>query len=130
MDGIRDTEHKPVVVADDVHVIYKVFGTGKKARKSKGNIARKSRMREVHAVRGVSFVVHEGETIGIVGSNGSGKSSLMRAIAGLYPATRGAVYSYGKPTMLGVGAALLPNLSGEKTLSSADLRWVLKSKKS
>lgn len=116
MDGIRDTEHKPVVVADDVHVIYKVFGTGKKARKSKGNIARKSRMREVHAVRGVSFVVHEGETIGIVGSNGSGKSSLMRAIAGLYPATRGAVYAFGKPTMLGVGAALLPNLSGEKNI--------------
>jgi teichoic acid transport system ATP-binding protein len=116
MDGIRDTEHKPVVVADDVHVIYKVFGTGKKARKSKGNTAKKSRMREVHAVKGVSFVVHEGETIGIVGSNGSGKSSLMRAIAGLYPSTRGAVYAYGKPTMLGVGAALLPNLSGEKNI--------------
>jgi len=116
MDGIRTTEHKPVVVADDVHVTYKVFGTGKKARKSKGKIAKKSRMREVHAVKGVSFVVHEGETIGIVGSNGSGKSSLMRAIAGLYPASKGAVYAYGKPTMLGVGAALLPNLSGEKNI--------------
>ena len=67
MDGIRDTEHKPVVVADDVHVIYKVFGTGKKARQTKGGLAKKSRMREVHAVKGVSFVVHEGETIGIVG---------------------------------------------------------------
>jgi len=116
MDAIRDTEHKPVVVADDVHVIYKVFGTGKKARQTKGGLAKKSRMREVHAVKGVSFVVHEGETIGVVGSNGSGKSSLMRAIAGLYPATRGAVYAYGKPTMLGVGAALLPNLSGEKNI--------------
>jgi teichoic acid transport system ATP-binding protein len=73
-------------------------------------------MREVHAVKGVSFVVHEGETIGIVGSNGSGKSSLMRAIAGLYPATKGAVYTFAKPTMLGVGAALLPNLSGEKNI--------------
>ena len=116
MDGIRTTEHKPVVVADDVHVIYKVFGTGKKARKTKGGLAKQSRMREVHAVKGVSFVIHEGETIGIVGSNGSGKSSLMRAIAGLYPATKGAVYAYGKPTMLGVGAALLPNLSGEKNI--------------
>jgi teichoic acid transport system ATP-binding protein len=73
-------------------------------------------MREVHAVKGVSFVVHEGETIGIVGSNGSGKSSLMRAIAGLYPSTKGAVYTFAKPTMLGVGAALLPNLSGEKNI--------------
>ncbi len=116
MDATKTSATKPVVVADDVHVIYKVFGTGKKARKTKGTIAKKSRMREVHAVKGVSFVVHEGETIGIVGSNGSGKSSLMRAIAGLYPASKGAVYALGKPTMLGVGAALLPNLSGEKNI--------------
>jgi teichoic acid transport system ATP-binding protein len=73
-------------------------------------------MREVHAVKGVSFVVYEGETVGIVGSNGSGKSSLMRAIAGLFPATKGAVYTFANPTMLGVGAALLPNLSGEKNI--------------
>jgi teichoic acid transport system ATP-binding protein len=107
---------KPVVVVDDVHVIYKVFGTGKKARGVNGSQEKKTRMREVHAVKGVSFVVYEGETIGIVGSNGSGKSSLMRAIAGLFPATKGAVYTFAKPTMLGVGAALLPNLSGEKNI--------------
>jgi teichoic acid transport system ATP-binding protein len=107
---------KPVVVVDDVEVIYKVFGTGKKANSVKGSQAKKTRMREVHAVKGVSFVVYEGETVGIVGSNGSGKSSLMRAIAGLFPATKGAVYTLGKPTMLGVGAALLPNLSGEKNI--------------
>ena len=110
------TKSKPVVVVDDVHVIYKVFGTGKKAGAAQGNQAKKTRMREVHAVKGVSFVVYEGETIGIVGSNGSGKSSLMRAIAGLLPATKGAVYTFAKPTMLGVGAALLPNLSGEKNI--------------
>ena len=107
---------KPVVVVDDVQVIYKVFGTGKKARGVKDPQAKKTRMREVHAVKGVSFVVYEGETVGIVGSNGSGKSSLMRAIAGLFPATKGAVYTFAKPTMLGVGAALLPNLSGEKNI--------------
>jgi teichoic acid transport system ATP-binding protein len=107
---------KPVVVVDDVQIIYKVFGTGKKARGVKDPQAKKTRMREVHAVKGVSFVVYEGETVGIVGSNGSGKSSLMRAIAGLFPATKGAVYTLGKPTMLGVGAALLPNLSGEKNI--------------
>jgi teichoic acid transport system ATP-binding protein len=110
------SKSKPVVVVDDVHVIYKVFGTGKKARGVNASLAKKTRMREVHAVKGVSFVVYEGETIGIVGSNGSGKSSLMRAIAGLFPSTKGAVYTFAKPTMLGVGAALLPNLSGEKNI--------------
>lgn len=107
---------KPVVVVDDVQVVYKVYGTGRKAKGVKGQLAKKTRMREVHAVKGVSFVVYEGETIGIVGSNGSGKSSLLRVIAGLYPSTKGAVYTQAKPTMLGVGAALLPNLSGEKNI--------------
>ena len=106
----------PVVVVDDVHIIYKVYGTGKKASKAKGQIAKRSRVREVHAIKGISFVVNAGETIGIIGSNGSGKSSLMRAIAGLYPASQGAIYAKGQPTMLGVGAALLPNLSGEKNI--------------
>lgn len=115
MGATKTTENKPVVVVDNVHVIYKVFGTGKRA-KARGRLDKKSRMREVHAVKGLSFVVHEGETIGIVGSNGSGKSSLMRAIAGLYPCTKGAVYTFAEPTMLGVGAALLPNLSGEKNI--------------
>lgn len=113
---MAETEsRKPVVVVDDVHVSYRVFGTGKKAKGS-SKIKRKGRVREVRAVRGVSFVVYEGETIGIIGSNGSGKSSLMRAIAGIRPASSGAVYSFAQPTMLGVGAALLPNLSGEKNI--------------
>ena len=76
---------KPVVVVDNAHVVYKVFGTG---RKVTGNMARgglftkKIRVREVHAVKGVSFTIYEGESVGIIGSNGSGKSSLMRAVAG------------------------------------------------
>jgi teichoic acid transport system ATP-binding protein len=107
---------RPVVVVDNLHVTYRVFGTGKMAKSTKGILAKQGRTREVHAVKGVSFVLHEGETLGIVGSNGSGKSSLMRAIAGLLPATKGAVYTLGTPTMLGVGAALLPNLSGEKNI--------------
>ena len=107
---------KPVVVVDDVHVTYEVYGTGKKARSAGAKLAKQARMREVRAVKGVSFVVYEGETVGIVGSNGSGKSSLMRAIAGLFPATKGAVFTLGRATMLGVGAALLPNLSGEKNI--------------
>jgi teichoic acid transport system ATP-binding protein len=111
-----DKPQKPVIVLDDVHVTYQVFGTGKKANKVKGKTRSRTRMREVHAVKGVTLVIHEGETLGIVGSNGSGKSSLMRAIAGLFPATEGSVYALGKPMMLGVGAALLPNLSGDKNI--------------
>lgn len=110
---------KPVVVVDDVHVVYKVFPGGKRvgARRTKNvKVSKKIKLREVHAVKGVSFTIYEGESIGIIGSNGSGKSSLMKVLAGITQATKGAVYASSRPTLLGVGAALMPNLSGEKNI--------------
>ncbi|WBU54387.1 oligopeptide/dipeptide ABC transporter ATP-binding protein [Paracoccus sp. SCSIO 75233] len=43
--------------------------------------------RLLHAVGGVNFTLHPGETLGIVGESGSGKSTLARALIGLVPAT-------------------------------------------
>lgn len=110
---------KPVVIVDDVSVTYKVFSTGKRARgraNTSGKAASRSKIRQIEAVKGVSFTVYEGETVGIIGSNGSGKSSLMRAIAGLLKITSGRVFASTPPTLLAVGAALMPNLSGERNI--------------
>ena len=73
-------------------------------------------MRKVHAVRGVSFTAYRGEAIGLIGSNGSGKSTLLRAIAGLLPAEHGKVYTDGQPSLLGVNAALMNDLTGERNV--------------
>lgn len=110
---------KPVVVVDDVHIIYKVFASGRRATRGSaggGLFARKLGLREVHAVKGVSFTAFEGESIGIIGSNGSGKSSLMTAIAGLNPVASGSIYASARPMLLGVGAVLLPAISGLKNI--------------
>lgn len=45
----------------------------------------KSRGQEVHAVRGVSLTVEEGEILGLVGESGSGKSVTMKAVLGILP---------------------------------------------
>ena len=45
----------------------------------------------VHAVRGVSFEVHEGESLAIIGSSGSGKSTVLRCINRLIEPTKGIV---------------------------------------
>jgi teichoic acid transport system ATP-binding protein len=74
-------------------------------------------IREVHAVKGVSFVAYKGEAIGLIGTNGSGKSTLLRAIAGLLPVEAGgAIYAAGQPSLLGVNAALMNDLSGERNV--------------
>src|SRR5688572_32832458 len=45
----------------------------------------------VHAVDGVSFKVHRGETLGLVGESGCGKSTTGRAVLQLYKPTSGSV---------------------------------------
>lgn len=116
---VTPIERKPVVIIDDVHIVYKVFASGRRATRRNaggGLLSKKMKLQEVHAVKGVSFTVYEGESIGIIGSNGSGKSSLMSAMAGLTPASEGAIYANARPNLLGVGGLLLPSLSGEKNI--------------
>jgi teichoic acid transport system ATP-binding protein len=111
-DGAR-----PTIVVDDVHVKYRAFASGKPAGGGSALRTRTVRgIREVHALKGVSFMAFEGESIGVVGHNGSGKSTLMRTIAGLTPAASGTVYAESRPALLGVNAALLNELSGEKNV--------------
>lgn len=45
----------------------------------------------VYALKGVSLEVHEGETVALIGANGAGKSSILRAITGLQPIQRGEI---------------------------------------
>jgi teichoic acid transport system ATP-binding protein len=116
------TGRRPTVVVDGVHIVYRVQAVGGAAASPVAGLrriltgARPPVIREVHAVKGVSFAAYEGEAIGIVGTNGSGKSTLLRAIAGLLPPERGTVYVKGQPSLLGVNAALLNDLSGERNV--------------
>jgi teichoic acid transport system ATP-binding protein len=113
---------EPMVVVDDLHIVYRVFGAGGDrgtaptallrilGRKTRGSI------REVHAIRGMSFVAYRGDAVGVIGRNGSGKSTLLRAIAGLLPPEQGNVYTDGEAALLGVNAALLDDLTGERNV--------------
>lgn len=67
----------------------------------------------VRALTGISVAAYRGESIGIIGPNGSGKSTLLRLIAGVESPTRGEVMAESTPVLLGVNAALIPELPGE-----------------
>jgi teichoic acid transport system ATP-binding protein len=108
----------PTVVVEGLHVVYRVYGAGT-GKGSATTALRRLLLRRaspnvhtVHAVRGVTFTAYRGEAVGIIGSNGSGKSTLLKAIAGLLPAERGRVYTDGQPSLLGVNAALMNDLTG------------------
>jgi teichoic acid transport system ATP-binding protein len=121
-EPLAKTAADPMVVVDNLHVVYRVFGS----KSDKGTAAtalwrmlrrqRRPSVREVHAIRGVSFVANRGDAVGVIGRNGSGKSTLLRAIAGLLPPEQGAVYTTGHASLLGVNAALLDDLTGERNV--------------
>lgn len=96
------------VLVDDVHLDYVT-------RMKRGRFGRTRKT--VHALKGISFTAHQGEFIGLVGTNGSGKSSLLRVIAGLQTPTSGAVYATAYPTLIGISAALNPDLSGNANIT-------------
>lgn len=119
----------PSVIVDDLHVTYNVIGaTGQRvgAQAPRGlsairNFMSKGRSitsgsKEIHAIRGVSLVAHHGESIGIIGTNGSGKSTLLQAIAGLLSPASGSVFVSGTPSLLGVSAVLMRDLTGERNV--------------
>jgi teichoic acid transport system ATP-binding protein len=112
-------DRTPVAVqARDVVVTYRLRADGpSRTIKSAFTQAGKRRaMREVRAVRGVTFDAAEGEAIGLIGRNGSGKSTLLRAVAGLRRLTGGQVLVRSSPVLLGVGAALEPELSARRNV--------------
>ena len=115
----------PTVVAAGVDIVYRINGTGSgrgSATAALNRIMRRKQAekaagtRKVHAVKKVSFVAYKGEAIGLIGTNGSGKSTLLKAVAGLLPVENGHIYTNGQPSLLGVNAALMSDLTGERNV--------------
>ncbi|MCC3269910.1 ATP-binding cassette domain-containing protein [Arthrobacter gengyunqii] len=119
MDGTSNLDFQqgtPAVVIDKVSMTYKVDSSGPVSRRGiKANAARiigRGSGTEVQALKELSLVAMQGEVIGVIGLNGSGKSTLMKLICGKVKPTEGQVFASSVPMMLGVSAALVPDLSG------------------
>lgn len=116
-----ETERSSMMLLADVHVDYQVYASGKRLSPRDGfdglKMLRGGRsLHTVPALRGVTFAASAGESIGVVGHNGSGKSTLFRAMSGLIPTSQGTILARDRPVLLGVNAALVPELSGENNI--------------
>lgn len=69
------------------------------------------------AVKGVSFDIEQGKIVGIVGKNGSGKSTMLKAIAGIFSADKGTINLYNNTTsLLSIGVGFQPKLTGYENI--------------
>jgi teichoic acid transport system ATP-binding protein len=108
----------PAVVVDGLSVTYRVYEDSRRPTLQRSFTARfrPRPYRAIRAVQDVTAVIGRGEAVGVLGRNGSGKSTFLRAVAGLLPPDSGAVHARTTPLLLGVAAALQPNLSGRQNV--------------
>jgi ABC-type polysaccharide/polyol phosphate transport system ATPase subunit len=110
---------RPRIRVHDVSVTYRT--SLEAAPTLRGTLLRLGRreriIREVEALKDVSFSVPHGQVMGVVGANGAGKSTLMRTLAGILPPTTGRIEVDGRvSTLLALGVGFNKNLSGRDNI--------------
>ena len=76
-----------------------------------------SKVELFHALKGVSFDVEEGKILGIIGKNGSGKSTMLRAIAGIFSPDKGSIDLHNHSiSLLSIGVGFNPKLTGKENI--------------
>lgn len=82
---------KTAIRVDDVCKVYKLYNRPAERLLDALGFAKKGRFKEHMALNHVSFEVKKGETVGIIGTNGSGKSTILKIITGVLHPTSGNV---------------------------------------
>ena len=70
------------------------------------------------AVKGISFYVREGEILGIIGKNGSGKSTTLNALAGIFSPDSGSIDLNGRSiSLLSIGVGFIREMTGRENIT-------------
>lgn len=85
---------------DNVSKIYRLYNKPSDRLKEALGFSKKKLYQEHYALNNVSFEVRKGETVGIIGTNGSGKSTILKIITGVLNPTQGNVSIQGRISAL------------------------------
>lgn len=116
MSTPRRTE--PAIIVENVSKRFRIY-RDRKSNLKEAVTARKRHTRydEFWALKGVSFEIAKGSTFGIVGHNGSGKSTCLKLLSNIHQPTNGRIEVRGRVSaMLELGAGFHPELTGRENI--------------
>ncbi len=105
--------NSPVIRVENLSKIYKLYDAPIDRLKEAFNPFKKSYHHDFYALRDISFEVGKGEILGLIGRNGSGKSTILQIICGVLTPSAGTIEVNGKiSALLELGAGFNPELTG------------------
>lgn len=111
-------EQEEIAIAvENVCKVYKLYDKPMDRMKEALGLTRKKKYREHFALSNVSFDIRQGECVGIIGTNGSGKSTILKIITGVLNPTGGTVRVNGRiSALLELGAGFNMEYSGMENI--------------
>lgn len=111
--GEKQMSNEAVIQVENLSKMYKLYNKPMDRMKEALGLSRKKNYVEHFALNNVSFQVNKGETVGIIGTNGSGKSTILKIITGVLNPTAGSVKVKGRiSALLELGAGFNGEYSG------------------
>ncbi len=103
----------PAIEIKDVVKVYKLYDRARDRVKESLGLGRRQSHKLHYALNGVSMNIYRGETVGIIGTNGSGKSTILKIITGVLNPTAGEVHVAGRiSALLELGAGFNMEYNG------------------
>lgn len=108
---------KPSIIVHEVRKTFKIKHTHSFKETFIAKIKRKKTTSDFNALDGITFEVDEGESVAVLGLNGSGKSTTLKLISGVLKPDAGWVRTRGRVAgLIEVGAGFHPDLSGRENV--------------
>lgn len=105
------------IVVDQVWKKFRLYHEKNQYLKAAITQGRRAQYEDFWALKDVSFEIPHGEAFGIIGSNGSGKSTMLKCLAGILTPDKGMLSADGRvAALLELGAGFHPDLSGRENV--------------
>lgn len=114
--------NNPAIKIENLNVIYPIYGDSEFSLRSKfANFFNRNKkvndIKYIHALKNINLEINEGERVGLIGPNGSGKTTFLKTVSGIYKPSTGYVKSnYDIYTMLDVGMGLSGDATGRENI--------------